>query len=76
MLSATKQKFTHNVRINKGLSISKCKMHTHIHTHARTHAHMHARTHAHIVQTDRGEGQSLLTEIFGEEKCFAFEGRE
>ena len=34
--------------------------------------------HPHTVQTDRGEGQCCLTEIFSEEKCleFAFEGIE
>ena len=46
------------------------------HTHARTHARAH--THTHIVQTDTGEGQCVLTEIFCKEKCleFASEGRE
>ena len=35
-------------------------------------------THKHTVQTDRGEEQCCLTEIFGEENCleFAFEGIE
>ena len=48
----------------------------HSRMHARTHAHTH--THTHTVQTNRGEGQCCLTEIFWEEKCleFAFEGRE
>ena len=40
----------------------------------------HTRTHTrtHTIQTDRGEGQCCLTEIFWEEKCleFAVEGRE
>ena len=39
---------------------------------------MHACTHTRTVQTDRGDGQCCLAEIFGEEKCleFAFAGRE
>ena len=62
-----KKKLTHNVDVNKGSSITTRKMHTR--THARTHTH---------TQTDRGEGQCCLTEIFWEQKCleFAFEGRE
>ena len=53
-----------------------CARCTHARTHARTHTQAH--THTHAVQTDRGEGQCCLTEIFGEENCleFAFEGRE
>ena len=42
------------------------------------HTCMPAHTHTRTVQTDRGDGQCCLAEIFGEEKCleFAFEGRE
>ena len=47
-------------------------------THTYSHTHMHACTHTRTVQTDRGDGQCCLAEIFGEEKCleFAFEGRK
>ena len=47
-----------------------------MHAHARVCARVH--THTHPVQTDRGEGQCCLTEIFLEEEYpeFAFEGRE
>ena len=40
--------------------------------------HTHTHTHTHTVQTDRGDGQCCLVEIFREDKCpeFAFEGRE
>ena len=54
--------------------------HTRMHACARTrtHARAHTHTHTHIVQTDTGEGQCVLTEIFCKEKCleFASEGRE
>ena len=38
--------------------------------------HMHAHEHAYIVHTDRDEGHTCFTKIFGEEKClkFAVEG--
>ena len=63
-----------------------CKMcthtHTHedkyMHTHMNTHTHMHTNTdthihtYTHIVQTDTGEKQRCLTELFGEEKCLQF----
>ena len=54
MLSAIKniyiyiEKLTHNV--DKGSSLTMQNMHRH--------------THTHTVQTDRGEGQCCLTEIF------------
>ena len=40
--------------------------------------HTHTHTHTHTVQTDRGDTQCCLAEIFWEEKCpeFAFEGKE
>ena len=62
------KKLTHDVDIKTRSIITMWKMHTHTHTHA----------HTHTVQTDRGEGQCCLTEIFWEEKRleFAFEGRE
>ena len=39
-------------------------------------AHTHTRTH--LIQTDSGERQSCVTEMFGAEKCLelALEGRE
>ena len=64
---------THNVHINKGSSITTCKMHTH----ARTRTHTHVHTHAHTVYRLVRVKDSCLTEIFREEKCLelAFEGR-
>ena len=47
---------------------ARARAHTHTHTH--THAHEH--THKHIVQTDRGEEQHWLNEIFGEEDRLEF----
>ena len=69
---------------------ARARAHTHTHTHTHTFclsvsvSHSlslslsHTHTYTHIVQTDWGEGQCCLTEIFGEEKCleFAFEGKE
>ena len=50
------------------LSLSLTDTHTHSHRHAHTHTHTHTLSltdrHTHIVQTDRGEGQGCLTEIF------------
>ena len=40
------------------------------HTLSHTHTHTHAHTHTRIAQTDRGEGQCCLTEIFGQEVTF------
>ena len=77
------------MHINEDLSITMCKMqhihslthtHTHIRTHTHTHTHTytdtytHTHTHTHTAQTDRGEGQCCLTEIFRQE--FTFEERE
>ena len=70
------KKLTHNVDINKGLSITIWKKDAHIHTHTHTHTCVYARTRT--VQTDKVEGQCRLTEIAWEEKCleFAFEVKE
>ena len=47
--------------------------HTHRVTHSHTHTHVYTQTlHTHIVQTDRGDGQCCLAEIFWEEKCLEF----
>ena len=68
------------LHVSKGSSVTVQDAHTcmhrstHMHAHARTHAHTHTHTHTHmhIVQTDMGEGQCCLTEIFGDEKCLEF----
>ena len=53
-------RITHNVHVSKGSSITMCKMYPP--------PPPPPYTHTQTVQTDNGEGQCCLTEIFGEEK--------
>ena len=65
-----KKKLTHNVdNSSKALNALQYetfmqKMHTHTHTHTHTTPHTHTHTHTHTVQTDRGDGQCCVAEIF------------
>ena len=49
------------------LDIAVCNTHTHTHTHTHTLSRARSFAATYIVQTERGEGQSWLIEIFRED---------